>query len=108
MTARPILFIGDHPHDGKDYEPCCARCGSSVDWQDCEECGGEGYVDHDCGEDCCACLNPEDNVPCDCCRGNTGWYRCLSSDEWCKANPLPGRETVGRGAVEWAETKGNQ
>ena len=43
---------------------------------DCWNCGGAGYSDHDCGEDCCACLYPEDNVRCDICRGKGGYYIC--------------------------------
>ncbi len=45
------------------------------DWIDCWNCGGEGYSDHDCGEDTCCCLHPEDNVVCDICHGNGGWKR---------------------------------
>lgn len=45
------------------------------------------------------------NVICDICNGLGHWYRCLSSPEWCKANPLPGREDVERGKVEWFETE---
>jgi hypothetical protein len=26
---------------------------------------------------------------------------CLSPAQWCTANPMPGREAVERGAVEW-------
>ena len=37
--------------------------------EDCPNCGGTGYSDHDCGEDCCACLEPEDNVVCNWCGG---------------------------------------
>lgn len=44
-------------------------------WVGCWSCGGEGTAGHDCGEDCCACLWPEDNVTCDICRGKGGWYR---------------------------------
>ena len=42
------------------------------DWVDCWNCGGEGFSHHDCGEDCCCCLHPEDNVVCDICRGKGG------------------------------------
>jgi hypothetical protein len=28
-------------------------------------------------------------------------FWCLSSAEWCNANPMPGRESVERGAIEW-------
>jgi hypothetical protein len=71
----------------------CARCGSSCDWEDCENCV-DGYSGHECGEDTCACRYPEDNVMCDWCYGTGGWWRCGSSREYCEANPLPGREHI--------------
>jgi hypothetical protein len=52
------------------------------EWVTCWQCGGEGMWDHDCGEDCCACLHPEDNVRCDICRGVGGWER---DPEWKKS-----------------------
>jgi len=54
----------------------CSTCGNIKWWQTCWNCGGEGYSDHDCGEGCCACLNPENNVRCDICRGKEGYYVC--------------------------------
>ena len=48
------------------------------EWCECWNCGGEGLTGHDCGEDCCVCLHPEDNVRCDICRGKGGWYRCYT------------------------------
>ncbi|MDZ4344451.1 MAG: hypothetical protein U1E51_18675 [Candidatus Binatia bacterium] len=48
------------------------------EWCECWQCGGEGVAGHDCGEDCCCCLNPEDNVRCDICQGKGGWPRCYS------------------------------
>lgn len=39
------------------------------EWVDCWECFGEGGH-HDCGEDCCPCLHPEDDlVDCGLCDG---------------------------------------
>ena len=38
----------------------------------CEQCGGDGLYGHECGEDCCVCLHPEDNKSCDLC-GGLGW-----------------------------------
>lgn len=94
-------MIADYPPmDGTNWEPQCARCGSSCDWEDCENCD-EGYVGHDCGEDCCCCLDPEPNVVCDLCHGATGRYYCMSDAGWCNAHPLPGRENVPRGKLEW-------
>ena len=84
--------------DRVDYQ--CARCGSSVEFEDCWNCGGEGMSGHDCGEDCCCCADPEDNVRCDICHGKCSFGRCLSRAEWCEANPLPGREKVMRGEIE--------
>jgi len=50
-------------------------------WRSCWNCGGEFYVDHDCGEDVCCCLYPEDNVVCDVCDGKGGWYLSESTTE---------------------------
>lgn len=64
---------------------CCEKCGNELDWRDCWQCGGEGYTDHDCGEDCCCCLNPEPNVRCDECRGKGGWLQCracYTGEDW--------------------------
>lgn len=47
------------------------------EWVECWNCE-EGYSSHDCGEDCCACAAPEDNVRCDICKGKGGWWRCYS------------------------------
>lgn len=56
----------------------CKNCGDQKQWIDCYNCGGEGYSHHDCGEDCCCCLEPEDNVVCDICRGEGGYRLCPS------------------------------
>jgi len=57
----------------------CPHCEQDMDWVDCDACGGEGMGDHDCGEDCCACLDPEPNTICDQCAGAGGWYWCSNS-----------------------------
>jgi hypothetical protein len=82
----------------------CARCGSSASSEECLDCGGDGVDGHDCGDDCCCCLHPEDNMECQYCRGQGVYHVCLSSSEFCQANPLPGRENVERGAIEWFTT----
>lgn len=96
------------PQDGDGWDCQCARCGSSCHWEECYECGGDGLDGHECGEDCCMCLYPDDNVCCDLCNGcggEGGEDVCLSSPAWCEANPLPGREHVKRGAIEWYPTE---
>ena len=55
----------------------CPHCGSSVSWVDCENCD-DGFSGHECGEDCCCCLDPEPNVVCYICNGDGGWYVCHS------------------------------
>lgn len=77
----------------------CARCGTYAEWRDCEECDGLGLLDHDCGEDCCVCANPEPNVPCEYCFGHGGWWECMNESDLCEAHPLPGKEGVERGMV---------
>lgn len=94
-------FLTADPNDGQEYETQCARCGSSIEWEPCDACGGDGFYGHDCGEDCCACLYPDDNVRCDICEGRGGWERCLSSADYCEQHPMPGRESVHRSAVEY-------
>lgn len=89
------------PQDENEWDCQCARCGSSADYQPCEECGGEGVDGHDCGEDVCCCLYPEENVTCQFCNGHGGRYWCLSSPEFCRDNPCDDREKVERGTIEW-------
>jgi len=50
------------------------------EWVYCWKCDGEGFDDHDCGEDTCCCLYPEDNVPCDICMGMGGWFGKAEED----------------------------
>ena len=88
------------PRDANDWDCQCARCGSSCDAKDCEECGNDGFVfdghwgidDEDIGNDCRTCPT---------CGGVPVVYHCLSSRDWCNSNPLPGRENVERGQIEW-------
>ena len=100
------MIIGRFPPQDGNYHECqCARCGSSCDFQQCDQCGGEGVDGHDCGDDTCCCLYPEDNVGCDICESHGGWWTCLSSPEWCKANPLEGRDAIERGEIEWFQVR---
>lgn len=102
IAARPTPAMYA---SGLEIDCQCARCGSSVHTERCEHCE-DGFDGHDCGEDCCCCLYPEDNVPCQYCDGTGVWHTCLSSPEWCNGNPLPGREAVERGAIEWYTIEG--
>lgn len=94
--------IGKYPpEDGQEWDCQCARCGSSMMWEDCSTCGGEGVSGHECGEDTCCCRYLEDNVPCGICDGDGGWYLCISSVDWCEHHPIPGHEQWKRHEVEW-------
>lgn len=89
--------IGPHPlHEmyapGLEIDGQCARCGSSFQWFECWDCGGYGCHEEDYDGKAWMCET---------CHGDGGWNSCMSSPEWCKANPLPGREDVQRGAIEW-------
>lgn len=82
----------------------CARCGGSTEFVDCWNCGGCGEFDeHE--NDPINCGPGEFFEDCDVCRGKGGWERCLNTEEWCQAHPLPGREGVGRGEIERFEVK---
>lgn len=67
-----------------DTEPTCLVCGADVDWIDCWNCQ-DGYSYHDCGEDCCCCLDPVPNVECNICDGNAGWLGCTARCWECEA-----------------------
>jgi hypothetical protein len=55
----------------------CPRCRCcEMESVECYQCHGDGLYGHDCGEDCCACLYPEDNEPCDICDGKGYWQAC--------------------------------
>lgn len=62
----------------------CEKCGAAKEWRECYNCE-DGFSHHDCGEDCCCCLDPEDNVTCDICEGEGGWFqcrRCYKGGDW--------------------------
>ena len=56
----------------------CEECGCcELVMESCDVCDGDGVYGHDCGEDCCCCLDPEDNLDCDYCGGRGYVMRCL-------------------------------
>lgn len=89
------------PVERDDFDDCqCARCGSSVTFVECYECGGEGIVEEDDDED----FGNETHLRrCPLCWGKCGYWHCISTPEYCEANPLQGRETIKSTAMgrEW-------
>lgn len=62
----------------------CPDCGQEMDWEECGLCDDAGFAGHDCGEDCCPCLDPEPNERCEQCEGIGGWWLCTNTD--CKGD----------------------
>ena len=86
MNQEDVEYY-DTPY-GKEAR--CKKCGSDVDWHECDQCE-DGYSGHDCGEDTCCCRNPLPNVVCDVCDGKAGWYVCPGCDK--EASSIMGETT---------------
>lgn len=73
-----------------------------MEWETCPWCGGEGMTDPgELYEQDPLWYDPDDVEPCHQCGGEASFPICLSSKEWCEANPIKGRETTGRDTPEW-------
>lgn len=95
MTAT---FLQECPRDGREYDTQCARCGSSLVFEACETCNGEGEVEYDC--DPLEELDDGDST-CPDCEGERCFPVCLASEQWCMAHPLEGRALVERSTPEY-------
>jgi len=65
------------PTDEGFFDPICPVCGEVVAIEICWYCHGDGGF-HDCGEDCCCCLDPEDDLNewCPECEGHGEYSVC--------------------------------
>lgn len=95
--------IADRPTDemyasGLEIDCQCARCGSSAYSESCGQCE-DGYVSR--YEEDPLWYDEDELFPCEWCDGDGCFHYCGSDAEWCQANPMPGRETVERGRIEW-------
>ena len=101
-VASTGLFCRRPLSDGQDWECQCARCGSSVTEEVCSWCGGDGETQPgELYEEDPLWYDEDDTEPCHQCGGEGGWARCISAPEWCDTHPMPGRERVESGEVEW-------
>ncbi len=100
---RQDTFIGEsHPRDGREWDAQCARCGSSLDWHQCDVCGGEGITGlGELYEEDPLWYDMYDYKACHQCGGQASWPYCISSPDWCEAHPLRGREKTKSGTPEW-------
>lgn len=101
-TGDSMTHIGPHPSPemyapGLEIDCQCARCGSTCGSEQCGRCEEGIFFDFD--DDGFDDLSP--TYTCPECKGDYVSHYCLSSPDWCKSNPLPGRESVGRGQIEW-------
>ena len=71
-------------NEDDDVLQCCPDCGDSMDWQDCDVCGGEG--EYDAYELDPLLHYPGDTAPCHQCGGLGGWDMCTNKQ--CK-EPTP-------------------
>ncbi len=66
------------PDDYDDLNfPACTICGAEMDREPCWYChGASGF--HSCLDDCCPCLNPDDdlNETCEECHGEGAYWIC--------------------------------
>lgn len=61
--------------DDLDRDPeMCPKCGSYRDWEDCGECGGDGYINR--YDEDPLWYDEDDESPCDLCGSHGGWYVC--------------------------------
>ena len=81
-------MLTKHPNDGREYKRRCGRCGSAIEWTECDCDEGRIYDDDGIDDEC------------EICDGHGGWNCCANVPSWCQANPLEGRENVERGAVK--------
>lgn len=77
------MGAGAWVHQGKDgggvsnESGICPKCGNDdMEWESCWHCLGAGGF-HECGEDCCVCVDKEEiTETCSECNGDGGYLIC--------------------------------
>lgn len=83
IEEQPVSTDPDTRDEDLDQ---CGRCGSSVGHADCGTCAALGELE----------AGGYGNPHCPICHGTGTMLFCLSTAEWCEANPLPGCEDLPR------------
>lgn len=100
--ASTSVIANDPPSDGRSWDVQCARCGSSIYFEVCGACDGEGITGPgELHEEDPLWYDPDDFEPCRQCGGEASWGICMSAPDWCEAHPLDGRNAIKRGQLEW-------
>lgn len=92
----------NHPQDGREWDCQCARCGSTLTWESCGACGGDGCTaPGELYEQDPLWYDMDDIQVCHECGGEAWFPNCISSPEYCEGNPIVGRESIPRHTPEW-------
>ena len=64
-----------------DQDECqfCLVCGAPLEWEDCCDCGGDGY--REVYEEDPLWYDPGDTKPCFLCDGQGGWWTCPNAKQ---------------------------
>jgi hypothetical protein len=63
----------------EEFGPYCEHCGEELDWEECDQCGGDGEFDwEDLQFEDPLWYQPGDTEECAQCRGEGGWWWCLN------------------------------
>ena len=69
-----------YPLETDEYdEPGCPICGGSMFWEDCWQCGGQGY--RELYDEDPLWYDEDDTEECDICDGKGGYYICLDAKQ---------------------------
>lgn len=102
IGAMSNVIAENPPNDGRRWECHCARCASSMEFEDCGSCGGEGITGPgELHEQDPLWYDEGDYEICHQCGGAGGWLLCMARAEWCNRHPLPGRIEIASSTTEW-------
>ena len=66
--------------DDEDHATYCEHCGDEMDWEDCDQCGGEGEFGWETLQFEDPLWYSEDDIEmCEQCEGMGGWWLCRNT-----------------------------